>query len=104
MFIISLPFGTSLTFLLDLLSAILIAVAFHHLATKPLFYFACFYFYFAVFSRRGHCRLTAIVFAAWVAVPCILRFSPPFLILAAIFIAMPFSSLPSFFAVQPEII
>ena len=26
-------------------------------------------FIFAVFSRRGYCRLTAIVFAAWVAVP-----------------------------------
>ena len=57
---ISLPFLTSLTFLLGLLSAVLIAVAFRHLATKPLFYFACFYFYFAVFSRRGYCRLAAI--------------------------------------------
>ena len=27
------------------------------------------YIYFAVFSRRGYCRLAAIVFAAWVAVP-----------------------------------
>ena len=53
---ISLPFLTSLTFLLGLLSAVLIAVTFRHLATKPLFYFACFYFYFAVFSRRGYCR------------------------------------------------
>ena len=66
---ISLPFLTSLTFLLGLLSAVLIAVAFHHLATKPLFYFACFYFYFAVFSRRGYCHLAAIVLAAWVVVP-----------------------------------
>ena len=41
---VSLPFLTSLTFLLGLLSAVLIAVAFRHLATKPLFYFACFYF------------------------------------------------------------
>ena len=32
---ISLPFGTSLTFFLVLLSAVLIAVAFCHLATKP---------------------------------------------------------------------
>ena len=60
---------TSLTFLLGLLSAVLIAVAFCHLATKPSFYFACFYFYFAVFSRCGYCRLAAIVLAAWVAVP-----------------------------------
>ena len=37
---ISLMFGMSLTFLLNLLSAILIAVAFCHLATKSLFYFA----------------------------------------------------------------
>ena len=54
--------GTSLTFLLGLLSAVLIAVAFRHLATKSSFYFTCFYFYLA-------CRLAAIVFAAWVAVP-----------------------------------
>ena len=51
----------SLTFLLGLLSAVLIAVAFHHLSTKPLFYFACFYSYFAVFWCRGYCRLAAIV-------------------------------------------
>ena len=66
---ISLPFGTSLTILLGFLSAVLIAVAFRHLATKSSFYFACFYLYFAVFWRRGHCSLAAIVFAAWVAVP-----------------------------------
>ena len=66
---ISLPFLTSLTFLLSLLSAVLITVAFRHLATKPLFYFACFYFNFAVFSRRGYCRLAAIVLAAWVVMP-----------------------------------
>ena len=65
----NLPFITSLTFLLGLLSALLIAVAFRHLVTKPLFYFACFYFYFAVFSRRGYCCLAAIVLAAWYAVP-----------------------------------
>ena len=45
--------------LAGLLSAVLIAVAFRHLATKPLFYFACFYFYFAIFSRHGYCRLAA---------------------------------------------
>ena len=66
---ISLPLITSLTFLLGLLSAVLITVAFRHLATKPLFYFSCFYFYFAVFSRCGYCRLAAIVLAAWVALP-----------------------------------
>ena len=64
---ISLPFLTSLTFLLGFLSAVLIAVAFRHLATKPLFYFACFYF--TLFSRRGYCLLAAIVLAAWVVVP-----------------------------------
>ena len=65
---ISLPFITSLTFLLGLLSAVLITVAFRNLATKPLFYFSCFYFYFAVFSRRGYCRLAAIVLAARIVV------------------------------------
>ena len=66
---ISLLFIMSLMFLLGLLSAVLIAVAFRHLATKPLFYFACFYFYFTVFLRHGYCRLAAIVFAAWVVEP-----------------------------------
>ena len=66
---ISLPFGTSSTFLLGLLSAVLIVVAIRHLATKSWIYFACFYFYFAVFSCRGYCRLAAIVFAVGVAVP-----------------------------------
>ena len=90
---ISLPFLTSLTFLLGLLSAVLIAVAFRHLATKPLFCFACFYFYFAVFSCRRYCRLAAIILAAWVVVP--------FFVLSAIFnssrhfFTMPFSMLPS---------
>ena len=56
------------TFLLGLLSALLIAVAFRHLATKPSFYFACLYL-FCCFSRRGYCRLAAIDFTAWVAVP-----------------------------------
>ena len=90
----SLTFGTSLTFLLGLLSAVLIAVAFRYLATKPSFYFACFYFYFAVFfapwllpSRRYCFRCLGC--------RSVLRFSLPFLILDAIFIAMPFSSLPS---------
>ena len=36
---ISLPFGMSLTFLLSLLSAVLVAVAFRHLATKSLLSF-----------------------------------------------------------------
>ena len=40
----------SLTFLLGLLVAVLIAVAFGHLAIKPLFFFACFYF-ILLFSR-----------------------------------------------------
>ena len=69
------PFGMSLTFLFGLLSAVLIAVAFRHLATKPSFYFACFYFYLAVFSRRGYCRLAAIVLAAWVVVPFFTSFT-----------------------------
>ena len=86
---ISLPFLTSLTFLLGLLSAILIAVAFRHLTTKPLFYFACFYFYFAVFSRCGYSRLAAIVLAAWVVVP--------FFDSLRHFFTMPFSTLPSIY-------
>ena len=55
--------------LAHLLSAVLIAVVFHHLATKSSSYFACFYLYLVIFSRRGYCRLAAIVFAAWVAMP-----------------------------------
>ena len=46
---VSLPFGTSLMLLLSLLSAVLVAVAFRHLATKSSFYFASFYF--ILFSR-----------------------------------------------------
>ena len=78
-------------FLLGLLSALLIAVAFRHLSTKPLFYFACLYIYFAVFSRRGYCRLAAIVFAAWVVV---------IFILAAIFCLAIFIAAVHFIAVQ----
>ena len=88
---ISLPFGTSLTFLLGLLSAVVIAVALRHLATKSSFYFVGFYL--VVFSRRGYCRLAAIVFTAWAAVPFFASLCH--LILATIFIALPFSSLPS---------
>ena len=83
-----------LTFLLGLLSAFLIAVAFRHLATKPSFYFACFYFYFSVFSRCGYCRLAGIVLAAWVAVPF---FALPFLILAAIFLPCHFHRCSPFY-------
>ena len=64
---IGLPFGTSLTFLLSLLSAVLIVVAFHYLAAKSL-YFACFYFYFAV-SRA----MTIAVLPLWfslLVLPC----------------------------------
>ena len=49
---ISLLFGMSLTFLLGFLSAVLIAVAFCHLATKSSFYFACFIF-ILLFSRTA---------------------------------------------------
>ena len=73
---LSLLFGTSLTFLLSLLSAVLIAVAFCHLATKTSFYFACFYFYFALWllpSRRYCFRCSGC--------RAVLRFSPPFLLL-----------------------
>ena len=96
---ISLPFGTSLTFLLGLLSAVLIVVAFHHLATKSSFYFAYFYFYFAVFSRCDYCHLATIVFAAWVAVPFFtsLRNSSHHFYCRAIFIAA-----NHFVAVQPD--
>ena len=87
---ISLPLLTSLTFLLGLLSAVLIAVAFCHLATKPLFCFACFYFYFApwLLPSRRYCF-------SCLGCRAVLRFCPPFLILAAIFFTMPFSTLPS---------
>ena len=92
---INLPFLTLLTFLLGLLSAVLIAVAFCHLATKPLFYFACFYF-ILLFSRavalpsRRYC---------FICLGCraILRFSPPFLILAAIFLPCHFQRCHPFY-------
>ena len=58
---ISLPFLTSLTFLLGLLSAVQIAVAFRHLATKPLFYFACFYF-ILLFSRAVAIAVSPLLF------------------------------------------
>ena len=58
-----------MTFLLSLLSAVLIAVALPSCNySKSSFYFACFYSYFTVFSRRGYCRLAAIVFSHKVAV------------------------------------
>ena len=59
--------------------SVLIVVAFRHLATKSLFYFACCHRY--CFHGLG-CR-------------AVLRFFPLFLILAAIFIAVPFSLLLS---------
>ena len=58
---ISLPFLTSLTFLLGLLSAVPIAVAFRHLATKPLFYFTCFYF-ILLFSRAVAFAVSPLLF------------------------------------------
>ena len=84
-------------FLLGLLSAILIVVAFRHFATKSLFYFACFYFCFTVFSRRGYCYLAAIVFAAWVAVPF-------FASLCHFYYHAIFIAAIHFIAVQPAII
>ena len=69
---ISLPFGTSLMFLVGLLSAIHITVAFCRLATKSSFYFACFYF--AVFLCHNF-RLAAILFAAWIAMPFLVSLS-----------------------------
>ena len=63
---ISLPFGTSLTFLLSLLSAILIAVAFRHLATRSSFYFSCFYFIFA----RAMAISVSPLFFSLLELPC----------------------------------
>ena len=59
--LISIPLLTSLTFLLGLLSAVLIVVAFRHLATKPLFYFACFYF-ILLFSRAVAIAVSPLLF------------------------------------------
>ena len=73
-----------------LLSLLSLRSPFAILQVRSSFYFSCLYF--AVFSCLGHGHLTAIVFAARVAVP-FFSFSLPF---AAILIAMPFfSPLPS---------
>ena len=79
--------------MLGLLSAILMAVAFRHLAAK-----SSFYFYFAIiFILFLFCCFLSLWLLPFRCLGCraVLRFSPPFLILAAVFIPMPFSSLPS---------
>ena len=85
---ISLLFGMSLTFLLGLLSAILIAVAFHHLATKSSY--LSILFAFIIFF----CSILAPWLLPSHCCRAVLRFSLPILILATIFIGMPFSLLP----------
>ena len=101
---VSLPFGTLLTFLLGLPSAVLIAVAFRYLATMSSFYFACFYFYFAVFSHCGYIAVSLFLFSL-LGLPCrssllsaIFRSSCHFYC-CAIFIAA-----VHFIALQPAII
>ena len=92
---ISLPFLTSLTFLLGLLSAVLIAAAFHHLATKQLSIllafnlFCCFLAPWLLPSRR-YCF-------SCLGCRAVLRFSPPFLILAAIFLPCHFQRCHPFY-------
>ena len=66
---INLSFGTSLTFLLGLLSAVLIAGAFRHLATKSSFYFACFYFRFAFVSHAVATAVSPVLFSL-LGLPC----------------------------------
>ena len=56
--------------LAGLLSAILIAVAFRHVATKSSFYFVSFYFYFIVFSHRGYCHLAILPLFSLLGLPC----------------------------------
>ena len=89
---ISLPFGTSLTFLLSLLSAVLISVAFRHLATKSSFYFARFSI-ILLFFRAVAIAVLLLFFS--LGCRAVLRFSLPFKIPASIYIPTPFSSLPS---------
>ena len=92
---ISLLFLTSLTFLLGLLSAVLIAVAFRHLATKPcsillaFILFCCFLVPWLLPSRR-YCF-------SCLGCHAVLRFSPPFLILAAIFLPCHFQCCRPFY-------
>ena len=72
----------SLTFLLGLLSAVCTVVVFRHLATKSSFYFACFYLLFSrpwLLPSRCYCF-------SYLGCRAVLRFSTPFLILAAIFL------------------
>ena len=83
---ISLPFGTSLTFLLGLLSVVLIAVAFRHLATNHHSIVLAFIF-ILLFSHAMAFAVSPLLFSL-LGLPCRSSF------LAAIFIAMPFSSLP----------
>ena len=61
---ISLPFGTSLTFLLGLLSAILIAVTFCHLATKLIHHSILLAFIFSLlFSRTVAIAISLLWFS-----------------------------------------
>ena len=92
---ISLLFLTSLTFLLGLLSAVLIAVAFRHLATKPLFYFVAFilfYCFLAPWLLPSHRYCFSCL-----GCRAVLRFSLPFLILAAIFLPCHFQCCRPFY-------
>ena len=93
---ISLPFLTSLLFLLGLLSAVLIAVAFHHLATKPLFYFCLLLFLFYCFLAPWLLPSRRYCFSC-LGCRAVLCFSPPFLILAAIFLPCHFQCCRPFY-------
>ena len=84
---ISLPFGT---FLLSLLSVVLIALV--------IVLFCLLLYYFPVCSHRGYCHLAAIV--SLLGLPCHSSLLSTFLFLAAIIIAVPFSSAVHFVAVQ----
>ena len=101
---LTVPFGTLLMFLLGLLSAVLVAVIFRHLATCVIVLFCLLLFYWVFliffapwsFPSRHYC----FYFLGCHAVLYFSSFSPhffsrPFLILAAIFISKPFSLLPS---------
>ena len=91
----------TLTFFLGLLSALLIAAAFRHLATKPSFYFACLYL-FCCFLTPWLLPSHRYCFRCLVC-RAVLRFSPPFFILAAIFCHAIFNAAIHFIAVQPAI-
>ena len=84
------------------LSAVLIAVAFRHLATKPSYYFAC-YIFILLFSRAVAIAISPLLFSL-LGLPCRSSLLSAIFILAAIFCHAIFIAAIHFIAVQPAIL